>query len=249
MGGNLRENPYIRRMETKSWAAVQAPADLPAEDFIDSGPKSTSVIVPIRSLGARHRQQIIAHLLDLDERDRYLRFGFIASDEHVVRYAEGLDFDRDEIFGITNRKLALIAMAHLAYGPPEHRARCAEFGVSVAKAVRGRGYGARLFERAAMDARNNGVALMFIHALSENSAMLGIAHKAGATLERHGSETEAFLRLAPPSLNSRITEILEEHLAQLDYRFKAQGRHWQQVLAAINTLSSNWPVGCNSRRN
>jgi GNAT superfamily N-acetyltransferase len=205
-------------------------------------------VVPIRSLGEGHRDQIVSHLLALDERDRYLRFGFIANDEHVIRYAEGLDFERDEVFGITNRKLTLIAMAHLAYAPKDRQASCAEFGVSVAKAARGRGYGARLFERAAMDARNNGVSLMFIHALSENSAMLGIARKAGAVMERHGSETEAYLRLPPASLNSRMTEIVEEHYAQLDYRLKAQSLQLHHLLGAIKTLNRSWPMGGGSDR-
>jgi hypothetical protein len=100
-----------------------------------------------------------------------------------------------------------------------------------------------------MDARNNGVSSMFIHALSENSAMLRIARKAGAVMERHGSETEAYLRLPPASLNSRMTEIVEEHYAQLDYRLKAQARQLQQVLAAVNTINCNWPIGRDSRRN
>lgn len=235
-------------MKTKTRAAGAASCQQQANGFIEASTKSPPIIIPIRSLGAGHREQIIAHLLQLDERDRYLRFGFITSDEQVVRYAEGLDFERDEIFGITNRKLCLIAMAHLAYGPSERRTACAEFGVSVAKSVRGRGYGAHLFERAAMDARNNGVSLMFIHALSENAAMLAIARKAGAILERHGSETEAYLRLPPASLNSRMTEIFEEHFAQLDYRLKTQARQLQQVLAAIETLNCGWPMGSSTRR-
>jgi GNAT superfamily N-acetyltransferase len=219
--------------------ACHAPASVTAQ----SGNRPSPPLIPIRSLGERHRNQITPHLLGLDERDRYLRFGFIANDEHVIRYVEGLDFERDKVFGITNRKLALIAVAHLAFPPAGSQGNCAEFGVSVAKAARGRGYGARLFERAAMDARNNGASLMFIHALSENSAMLGIARKAGAVLERHGSESEARLRLLPASLNSRMTEIVEEHYAELDYRLKAQSRQLHDVLAAIKTLQCTWPSG------
>lgn len=206
-----------------------------ADAGINDNSRIPSSFIPIRSLGEGHRSQIINHLLALDERDRYLRFGFVASDDHVIRYVEGLNFERDEVFGITNRKLALIAVAHLAYAPPERSSQCAEFGVSVAKAVRGRGYGALLFERAAMDARNNGVSQMFIHALSENSAMLGIARRAGAVIERHGSETEAYLRLPPASLNSRMTEIVEDHYAQLDYRFKAHSQQLQNMLAAFRS--------------
>ncbi len=59
----------------------------------------------------------------------------------------------------------------------------------MAKASRGKGYGSRLFERAVVHARNEGVSLLFIHALSENTAMLKIARNAGAVLERAGSET------------------------------------------------------------
>lgn len=210
--------------------------------------KPLPTVIPIRSLGECHRGKIITHLLELDERDRYLRFGFIANDEHVIRYAEGLDFARDEVFGIVNRRLRLIALAHLAYGPRGLRTTCAEFGVSVTKSARGRGYGAHLFERAAMDARNNGVSLMYIHALSENSSMISIARNAGAVMERHGSETEAYLRLPPASFNSRMTEIVEEHFAQLDYRFKVQSSHLHQMLAAMNMSKGIWPFGGGSRR-
>ncbi|MBE2242218.1 MAG: GNAT family N-acetyltransferase, partial [Burkholderiaceae bacterium] len=71
----------------------------------------------MRSLTSRHRDRLREHLLALDERDRYLRFGFSATDAQIVHYTDTLDFDRDEVFGIFNRRLDLIAMAHLAYAP------------------------------------------------------------------------------------------------------------------------------------
>ena len=72
-------------------------------------------MVPIRSLGENHRARIASHLKALDAHDRYFRFGFAANDEQIDRYVTGLDFERDEIFGIYNRNLVLIAVAHLAY--------------------------------------------------------------------------------------------------------------------------------------
>src|SRR3569832_2830950 len=89
------------------------------------------VVVPIRSIGPSHRDRIEHHLLALDEHDRYLRFGYAANDEQIRRYVQGLDFDRDDIFGIYNRKLELIAMAHLAFSSAPEHLECAEFGVSV----------------------------------------------------------------------------------------------------------------------
>ncbi len=65
---------------------------------------------------AKHRPLVLHHLLQLDEADRFLRFGYLANDEQVSRYVEKLDFTRDEVFGIFNRRLELIAMAHLGYG-------------------------------------------------------------------------------------------------------------------------------------
>lgn len=244
-----RENPYIGHMENQTQTTSLMEVDSPSNLAItaETGARLPATLVPVRSLGKRYLGQIIAHLLQLDESDRYLRFGFVASDEHIIRYAQELDFQNDEILGITNRKLSLIAMAHLAYAPSDRRTECAEFGVSVAKSARGRGYGARLFDRASMDARNNGVSFMFIHALSENTAMLSIARKAGAVLEPHGSETEAYLRLPPASFNSRITEIVEDHYAQIDYRLKSQSRQLFDVLAAIKTLQCNWATNDKGR--
>ena len=194
------------------------------------------VIVPIRSLGPGHRSRIEAHLTALEPGDRYQRFGYQATDEQIARYVGGLNFDRDEIFGIYNRKLELIAVAHLAFSEePEHRS-CAEFGVSVLKKVRGRGYGSRLFERAVIHARNEGVDLMFIHALSENIAMIRIARNAGAVLERAGSETDAYLRLPPATLDSRVSEMVEEHLAQTDYQLKLRARSFRDFLASMRDV-------------
>ena len=75
----------------------------------------SAVKVPIRALSVSHAHQITQHLLALSNADRYLRFGYSASDEMIQRYVAGLKFDRDEIFGIYNRRLELIAMAHLAF--------------------------------------------------------------------------------------------------------------------------------------
>ena len=197
---------------------------------------ATTVIVPIRSLGPSHRGRIAAHLQALDADDRYLRFGYQATDEHIERYVEGLNFDRDDIFGIYNRKLELIAMAHLAFSEQAEHNSCAEFGGSVLKRARGRGYGTRLFERAVIHARNEGVDLMFIHALTGNTAMLRIASNAGASLERAGSETDAYLRLPPATLDTRMSELVEEQVARTDYRLKAQAHSFRQFLASVQDV-------------
>ena len=194
------------------------------------------IMVPIRSIGPSQGERIATHLLALDGHDRYLRFGYAANDEQIRRYVSGLDFERDEIFGIYNRRLELIAMAHLAFSTDPRLQSCAEFGVSVLAKVRGRGFGARLFDRAVMHARNEGVEMMFIHALSENTAMLNIARNAGAVIERNGSESEAYLKLPPADLDSRMSELLAEQIARTDYRLKVQAKQFWDLLAMVQEV-------------
>ena len=191
--------------------------------------------VPIRSLGPRHRPRIADHLIALDERSRYLRFGYAAAEAQIRRYVDTLDFDHDEVFGVFNRRLELIALAHLAHrdgDPSRGRKAASEFGVSVLPKARRRGFGRRLFEPAMLHARNRHVQTMFIHALSENTAMLKLARNAGATIERDGSESEAWLKLPPESFASRLDQLLVDGAGELDYRLKEQARRPETVLPA-----------------
>ncbi|MDM0042855.1 GNAT family N-acetyltransferase [Variovorax dokdonensis] len=203
-----------------------------------SSSRTSPVLVPIRTIGPGERDSIAAHLLALEPHDRYLRFGYAASDEQIVRYVEGLKFGHDELLGIYNRRLELIAMAHLAFAPAGQPSECAEFGVSVAKHARGRGYGAKLFERAGVSARNAGVRMLFIHALSENGAMLRIARKAGASVVRSGSEAEAHLELPERTLDSRMSEIALEHFAEVDFQLKSRAKQFWSFLQAVQEVRS-----------
>lgn len=180
--------------------------------------------MPVKRLSPRWRPAIEAHLLALSAPDRYLRFGIAATDEVIRAYVDGLRFERDDIVGVFNRRLELVALAHLAIEGAADADGIAEYGISVSAHLRGRGYGKRLFAHAVLMARNRGVALLKIHALSENAAMLHIARQAGSTVERHGSDAEATLRLPPPSAGSRWEVWLEDWAGDLDFRFKQRAR-------------------------
>lgn len=196
--------------------------------------------VPIRSLNSRHRRRIADHLLALPAHDRYLRFGYAATNEQVQKYVDGLDFRRDEIYGIFNRRLALIAMAHLAFTSDPKCSSCAEFGVSVSSDARGKGLGTRLFERAILHARAQEVDMIFIHALSENAAMLKIARKAGAVVENYGGEVEAHLRLPAQDFGDRVEtavkDAMEDGLGEVDFRLKLRALQFWELLASLQDI-------------
>jgi RimJ/RimL family protein N-acetyltransferase len=187
--------------------------------------------VPIRSLAEHHRPAIEAHLLALDDTDRYLRFGRIATDAQIASYVAHIDFSQDEVYGVFNRKLEVIAMAHLAHlRQREDGPRLAEFGVSVAASARGRGVGRQLFDLAVLRARNRGVDTLVTHALAGNTAMLHIVRAAGATVETDGTDATALLRLPPQDLASQLGAIAQEHVAELDFNVKRHAHFFSGLL-------------------
>ncbi len=203
-------------------------------------PVPASHWVPIRDLHARHRRRILDHLLSLNERDRYLRFGFQAPLEQLAKYVASIDFRRDEVFGIFNRKLQLVAVAHLAATPggdPKDAARgkVMEFGVSVSPDGRGKGLGLRLFQHAVTHARNRGASHLVIHALSENAPMLRIATKGGAVLERDGQDTEGLLKLPPDTVGSHLDSSVQSLAAEVIYRVKYRVIHISDWLRALGS--------------
>ena len=102
---------------------------------------------------------------------------------------------------------------------------------------------ARLFERAVMHARNEGVNMVFIHALSENTAMLNIARKAGALVERDGSESEAYLKLPEATMDSRMTEMVETQVAEVDFQLKLQAKRFWEFLADVQSIREGVRAG------
>ncbi len=187
--------------------------------------------LPVRQLHERHRPRVLDHLLALSDDDRQLRFGHVVSDHQIGQYTAQLDFVRDELFGIFDSQLHLVAMAHLAF---DESAQLAEFGVSVQAHLRGRGIGGRLFERAVTQARNRGAQAMAIHIARENVAMLAIVRRAGAQIEFDGAEATAQLELPALTVRTQVEAMMESQAADIDYRIKMQ----------VLRLDRLWPRRC-----
>ena len=90
-----------------------------------------------------------------------------------------------------------------------------------------------MFERAAIHARNEGVNTLFIHALSENTAMLNIARSAGAVVRRDGPESQAFLELPAATFDSHMSELAQQQYASFDYQLKKQTRQLSAFLSGL----------------
>ncbi|HEY1228406.1 MAG TPA: GNAT family N-acetyltransferase [Ramlibacter sp.] len=187
--------------------------------------------VPVKELGERDRRRVLRHFLALEDSDRLLRFGARLKDEQVEAYVRKIDFARDIVFGVLNRRFQLVGVGHLAFHHKHgHREqvttkdRVAEFGVSVSASARGKGVGSALFERAAIHCRNSDIDTLYMQCLSSNRTMMHIAKKAGMEIKREYGEADAYLHLPPPSPGSVLQEAFHEQFALIDYAVKANAR-------------------------
>lgn len=186
-----------------------------------SMPYMAGLAVPVRELHAGHRDQILQHLLLLNDEDRRLRFGTQTPDEVIHHYVDGLDFNKDAVFASFDSQLNLIGMAHLAYLPKiKGQAQAAEFGVSVLPDGRGQGIGTALLARASVHSRNTRIETLFVHCLANNRAMMHLAQKAGMRVEYAYGDADAYLKLPPANPATIVEEAANEQWAGFDYAVK-----------------------------
>lgn len=186
--------------------------------------------VPVRALHAGHKDEILNHLLQLNDEDRRLRFGTQTPDEVISHYVEHLDFNKDTVFGIFNNDLKLVGMAHLAYLPEsKNQARAAEFGVSVLPEGRAQGLGTALLQRSAVHSRNTRIETLYVHCLASNKAMMHLAQKAGMRVEYAYGDADAYLKLSPASPATIVEEAANEQWADLDYAMKSNLKKTNQA--------------------
>lgn len=206
-----------------------------ANSHLPSKPYLASLVAPIRELGDGHREEILQHLLLLNEADRRLRFGTQTPDVAIHHYVDGINFNRDAVFGSFDSELRLIAMAHLAYLPKAKRKpQTAEFGVSVLPECRAHGIGTALLARAAVHARNTNIEILFIHCLANNKAMMHLAQKADMQVEYSYGDADAYLKLPPANHGTHAHEAVNEQWGDFDYALKRIFKHtneaWQWML-------------------
>ena len=70
-----------------------------------------------------------------------------------------------------------------------------------------------------------------------------VARDAGATVERAGSESEAWLSLPPDDLASQVGAMVEDQAAEWDYRLKAHVHKFRGAISEVKTNISDAVCG------
>jgi GNAT superfamily N-acetyltransferase len=171
----------------------------------------------VSELSAPDRGALEKHFLALGVDDRRLRFGNVLSDAAVSAYVSHIDLAHDAAFGVFGDDLQLLGAAHLARGDGN-----AELGVSVLPGHRGQGLGGALLARAHRHARNWGLRALFMHCLTENTAMMHLARKQGMQIVSQSGDAEAWLQLPPADASSHFAAVFDQRVALFDHAMKAQ---------------------------
>jgi GNAT superfamily N-acetyltransferase len=160
-------------------------------------------VVAVVHLSACDRDRFERHLLQLGAEDRRLRFGAAIANPGIAAYVRRIDLVRDGLLGILDSTGEhIIAAAHMARVPDG-----IELGLSVLPAHRGRGCGTALLQRAALHAQNRHVRRLFVHFLTENTAMVRLARRHDMVVQRSYGEADAWLELPPADQASAVREF------------------------------------------
>jgi len=183
----------------------------------------------VQRLGRFQTAEMLAHFNALSSDDLRLRFGAPLGRFALENYVSGIDFSNDRVFGIFDRELKLVSVAHLAV---DLERDCAELGLSVAHESRRRGHGEALLRRAATHAASLGLHRIYMHCLSENGALMGLARKSGFKIVAARGEADASKQLQETRPESIAMEMVNDRIALVDSVYMHQAK-WFRTIAGL----------------
>jgi RimJ/RimL family protein N-acetyltransferase len=187
-------------------------------------------MIPRKLMYENDRDKLIEHfLVDIIEHDRYLRFGYTASDENVEKYVnESLeDYGHYDMWFVVEDNNQFVGTVHVALQPLSKngidRGYSAEMGFTVSPDYRERGLGQQLFDRGATWAMMKGAKTLYTQCLSENMVMQHIAKKNGMTVITIGQgEKEATVKATKGVSQAYYDDKVFDSLAFVDMAIQKQ---------------------------
>jgi RimJ/RimL family protein N-acetyltransferase len=168
-------------------------------------------------------------LIDIKGNDRYLRFGYHASNENIADYFEKAfkNFGDDNMWFIVESEDRVVGSVHVSISENN----LAEMGFTVSPDFRGQGLGQDLFQRAATWAMMKGAKTLYTQCLSENQVMQHIAKKNGMTVVTIGyGEKEATINATKGTIQSYFDDKFFDNLAFVDRAIEKQQTIYKTLL-------------------
>jgi len=164
---------------------------------------------------------LASHFLALTARDRFLRFGWVLSDDDIVSYVEKLMHSKETVLVVVEPRPEICGVLHL-----DVTGRCADLGLSVSGWARGKGIGRLLLERARQLASARGVTILLVRNLTHRPALMRLAHRVGMNTICAPSAGANGLELPANSDGATRHDAFSADvtLADYDLRFQWNGR-------------------------
>ena len=156
------------------------------------------------------------HLKSLDPESKYLRFGYVISDEIIDQLCDQFEADLEQniLFCVENDNLDFVAVGHIALRDEM------ELAFSVLKSYQGNGLGNQLFRRVIQWCRTHNQLKGNMVCLSSNSVVKHLCVKYGIRMVNAGGETLASIELDHPDITTYFTEAADSNIAVMDYMGK-----------------------------
>jgi hypothetical protein len=117
-----------------------------------------------------HFRKLASHFVGLASGDRFLRFGWVATDVDIVAYVESLFVSAARVLAVVEPDGDISGVLHL-----EFTNGGANLGLSVSSWARNQGIGTVLLQRAGLLACARGLKTLFVRNLKFNSALQQLA--------------------------------------------------------------------------
>lgn len=137
-----------------------------------------------------------------DEETLRLYFGILMDEGSIDSLVKGICNDPNKHeFLIAEKDGLRVGCVHIAIGNKE-----VEFGIIIAKNLRGQKVGSKLLGEAIIWARNRRYSELYMHCLSWNQPIRHLCAKHGLAMTSEYGETEVKVGLPPPSFASLVKE-------------------------------------------
>lgn len=166
-----------------------------------------------------HLAEYAQHLKNLQDEDRYTRFGYAASAAAIDAMILNMLYHQDQhhlfTYYLDNH---IVGFGHLAREDADW-----ELAVSVEHSYQGRGIANELMDHMIAWGKVHGVHSVFMHCISDNQRIQHLARKHGLkTMERVGHEITAQVKLPDPTVLDYTASFINEQRALVEDIAKLQ---------------------------
>lgn len=185
-------------------------------------------MIPRKLKGLKDKELLKQHLYSLEGEDRRLRFGSAVSNTYIRDYVDlSWNDAKNQWFGC-DIDGEIVSACHVAIYNNE-----GELGCSVDEAYRGHGLAQEMFDRAVTYLRTHNIKEVYMHCLTENQAMKHIAKKHNMVVVSCDGETDAKVKVEPPSPITIYKDAYLDRVAIYDMLIRTQSKLYGKWLKSF----------------